>query len=155
MVYMQDRGFNSFASNMIKLWVNETKWSSLLARILALILYISMSIFDVGPEKLPGLSRNGPQVHIFPPFRSVCTNLPLRLPVALFLFDFWLACLLLSVNQSDRCSLIIKKQVLLVIASFGNCHFSSHRFRPNYGLGRKSHWGAFCGEWSSGWRVHA
>ena len=24
------------------------------------ILYISISIFDFGPEKLPGLSRNGP-----------------------------------------------------------------------------------------------
>ena len=47
---MQDRGFTSFASNMIKPSVNETKWSSLLARIRALILYIS----------LPGLSRNGP-----------------------------------------------------------------------------------------------
>ena len=41
-VYMQDRGFNSFASNMIKLSVNETKWSSLLARTRALILYISI-----------------------------------------------------------------------------------------------------------------
>ena len=49
-VYMQDRGFNSFASNMIKPSVNETKWRSLLARIRALILYIS----------LPRLSRNGP-----------------------------------------------------------------------------------------------
>ena len=26
----------------------------------AFILYISISIFDFGPEKLPGLSRNGP-----------------------------------------------------------------------------------------------
>ena len=59
-VYMQDRGFNSFASNMIKLSVNETKWSSLLARTCALILYISIWKFDFGPEKLPGLSRNGP-----------------------------------------------------------------------------------------------
>lgn len=100
-------------------------------------------------------SRAWHQVHFFSLFRSVCTNFPRRLPGALFLFDFWLACLLLSVNQSDRCSLIIKKQVLLVIASIGNCHFSSHRIRPNYGLGRKSHWGALCGEWSSGWRVHA
>ena len=41
-VYMQDRGFNSFASNMIKLSVSETKWSSLLARTRALILYISI-----------------------------------------------------------------------------------------------------------------
>ena len=41
-VYIKDRGFNSFASNMIKLSVNETKWSSLLARTRALILYISI-----------------------------------------------------------------------------------------------------------------
>ena len=46
---------------MIKLSVNETKWSSLLARISALILYISIWIFYFGPVKLPGLSRNGPQ----------------------------------------------------------------------------------------------
>ena len=47
---------------MIKLSVKETKWSSLLARAYALILYISISIFGFGPEKLPGRSRNGPQV---------------------------------------------------------------------------------------------
>ena len=46
---------------MTKLWVNETKWSSLLARTRALILYISIWIFYFGPVKLPGLSRNGPQ----------------------------------------------------------------------------------------------
>ena len=42
LVYMHDRGFNSFASNMIKLSVNEIKWSSLLARTHALILFISI-----------------------------------------------------------------------------------------------------------------
>ena len=47
---------------MIKLSVNETKWSSLLAWTRALILYILIWIFDFGPVKLPGLSRNGPQV---------------------------------------------------------------------------------------------
>ena len=47
---------------MIKLSINETKWNSLLARPRALILYISIWIFDFGPEKLPGLSRNGPLV---------------------------------------------------------------------------------------------
>ena len=57
---MQDRGFNRFASNMIKLSVNETKWSTLLARTCALILHTSIWLFDFGPEKLPGLSRNGP-----------------------------------------------------------------------------------------------
>ena len=46
---------------MIKLSVNDTKWSSLLARTRALILYISIWIFDFGPVKLPGPSRNGPQ----------------------------------------------------------------------------------------------
>ena len=34
--------FNSFVSNVIKLSVNETKWSSLLAGTRALILYISI-----------------------------------------------------------------------------------------------------------------
>ena len=56
---MQGRGFSSFASNMIKLSVNETEWSSLLARTRALILYISIWKFDYGPETLSGLSRNG------------------------------------------------------------------------------------------------
>ena len=46
---------------MIKLSVNEKKWSSLLARTRALILYISILIFDFGPEKLPRLSRRGPR----------------------------------------------------------------------------------------------
>ena len=43
--------FNRFASSMIKLLVSETKWSSLLARTCALILYISIWIFDFGPVK--------------------------------------------------------------------------------------------------------
>ena len=34
-VYIQERGFNSFADNMIKLSVNKTKWTGLLARIRA------------------------------------------------------------------------------------------------------------------------
>ena len=46
---------------MIKLSVSETKWSSLLSRTHALIPYISIWIFDFGPKKLPGLSRNVPQ----------------------------------------------------------------------------------------------
>ena len=41
-VYMQDRSFNSVASNLIKPSVNETKWSILLARTRALILFISI-----------------------------------------------------------------------------------------------------------------
>ena len=39
-VYMHDRGFNSFACNVIKLSVNETKWSSLPARTRGFDLYI-------------------------------------------------------------------------------------------------------------------
>ena len=45
---------------MTKLSVNETKLSILLARTHPLILFISIWIFDFGPVKLPGLSRNGP-----------------------------------------------------------------------------------------------
>ena len=44
-VSIKDRGFNIFASNMIKLPVIETEWSTLLARTLALILYISIFRF--------------------------------------------------------------------------------------------------------------
>ena len=49
---MQDRGFNSFTSNMIKLSLSETKWSSLLSRTGALILFILIWIFEFGPEKV-------------------------------------------------------------------------------------------------------
>ena len=45
---------------MLKLSVNEKKWSSLLARTHDVILYISIWIFDFGPEKLPVLSKNWP-----------------------------------------------------------------------------------------------
>ena len=45
---------------MIELSVNETKWCSLLASTRAFIRYISIRIFDFGPVKLPGRSRNGP-----------------------------------------------------------------------------------------------
>ena len=41
-VYIKDPGLDSSASNMIKLSVNEAKWSSLLARTRTLILYISI-----------------------------------------------------------------------------------------------------------------
>ena len=54
---------------MIKLSVNETKGSSLLASVRALMLHISISIFDFGTETLPGLSRNGPLPNPPPPPR--------------------------------------------------------------------------------------
>ena len=46
--------FNSFASNMIKQSVNETKWSSLLARTRAFILYISIPSIWLRARKLAG-----------------------------------------------------------------------------------------------------
>ena len=51
---------------MIKLSVNEAKWSSLLAKTLALTLYISIWIFDFGPEELPGLfEKRAPESKIY------------------------------------------------------------------------------------------
>ena len=55
-VYMQERGFNSFASKKIKLAVNETKLSTLLARTRALVLYISIS----GPKSYRDFRETGP-----------------------------------------------------------------------------------------------
>ena len=67
-----------FISNMIKLSVSKIKWSSLLARTRALILYITIWIFDLGPVKLPGLSRNGP-------LATTCISLPrYQLPIRNF-----------------------------------------------------------------------
>ena len=45
---------------MIKRSVTKTKRTGLLARARAIILYILILILGVGPEKLPGLSRNVP-----------------------------------------------------------------------------------------------
>ena len=79
------RGLKRFAANMIKLSVSETQWSSLLARTRALIRYISNWIFDFGPEKLPGLSRNRPQVIKKSPKWIICGStrcIPLRAATA-------------------------------------------------------------------------
>ena len=54
------RARKAFVVYMVKLSVNETKWSILLARTRDLILFISIWIFDFGPEKLSGFRRNGP-----------------------------------------------------------------------------------------------
>ena len=60
-VYIQDRGFNSFPdNNMTKISINKTKWSCLLAKTCTLILPIFF-IFDEGPEKLLGLSKERPK----------------------------------------------------------------------------------------------
>ena len=52
-VYMQERGF---ASNIIKLAINETKWSTFLARTRALVLYISIS----DPKSYRDFRERGP-----------------------------------------------------------------------------------------------
>ena len=49
---------------MIKLSVSETKWSSLLARTGALILYISIGKFDFGPESYRDFRETGPRSQI-------------------------------------------------------------------------------------------
>ena len=51
-VYMQDRCFNGYADNMIKLSVNAIQFE-------IVCLQASFRIFDFGPKKLPGPSRNG------------------------------------------------------------------------------------------------
>ena len=51
-------------SHMIKLPVNETKWSILLTRTRALILFISIWIFDFGPKKVIGtFKKRAPGPH--------------------------------------------------------------------------------------------
>ena len=51
-------------SYMIKLPVNETKWSILLARTRVLILFISIWIFDFGPKKVIGtFKKRAPGPH--------------------------------------------------------------------------------------------
>ena len=70
---------------MIKLSVNEAKWSSLLDRTRTLILYISIWIFDFGPEKLPGLSRNWPRPLLHSTFKFAMKKL-------IELITFWSEC---------------------------------------------------------------
>ena len=53
---MEDGGFNSFATNMMKLSVSETKWSSLLARTGAFILEYLIS----GPKSYGDFRETGP-----------------------------------------------------------------------------------------------
>ena len=64
---MQDRGLNSFASNMIKLSVKETKWSILLARTRPLILFSSISDLISGPKSYRDFRETG----IFVPVNSI------------------------------------------------------------------------------------
>ena len=91
---------------MIKLSVSETEWSSLLARTRALILYISIWIFVFGPEKLPGLSRNGPQDRVICFWQGIIMHWKLntRAPNDVFLLNtlkslFRLSRVLLDLNR--------------------------------------------------------
>ena len=63
-ICIQHRRHRSFESNAIKLSVNETKCTGLWAGNRATTLSVLNSNFGLGPEKLPGLSRNRPPVHI-------------------------------------------------------------------------------------------
>ena len=81
---------------MTKLSVSETKWSSLLARTRALILYISIWKFDFGPEKLPGLSRNGPLAPLLR-FPLTCSSFSFKKSaLTCYMYGRWLRELILS-----------------------------------------------------------
>ena len=57
-----DGSFKSFEYYRVKLLAKETKWTSLEFRTHPTLLEILISKSDFGPVKLPGLSRNVPQV---------------------------------------------------------------------------------------------
>ena len=63
-VYMQDRSFNSFASNMIKLSVNETKWSILLARTSALFLLFRFGYLISCPKSYRDFGETDPRPQV-------------------------------------------------------------------------------------------
>ena len=57
---VSDESFKRFENCTVKLSAKETKWTSLEVRTHATFLETSISKYDFGPVKLPGLSRNGP-----------------------------------------------------------------------------------------------
>ena len=58
-VFAWDQSFNNFENDTMKLSVNEAKLTGLWARNFTTIQLLLISKFAFGPEKLPGLSRNG------------------------------------------------------------------------------------------------
>ena len=58
---IHDQSFNNFDNDTMKLSVNEAKLTGLWARNWATIQQVLILKFALGPEKLLGLSRNGPQ----------------------------------------------------------------------------------------------
>ena len=57
---VSDESFKRFENCTVKLSAKETKWTSLEVRTHPTFLETSISKYDFGPVKLPGLSRNGP-----------------------------------------------------------------------------------------------
>ena len=55
-----DGSFKSFESYTVKFSAKETKWTSFEVRTHPILLENLISKYDIGPVKLPGLSRNGP-----------------------------------------------------------------------------------------------
>ena len=114
---------------MIKLSVSETEWSSLLARTGALILYISIWIFVFGPEKLPGLLRNGPQDRVICFWQGIIMHWKLntRAPNDVFLLNtlkslFRLSRVLLDL---DRCILSDARTSVLFSPNF-RCNLTNY-----------------------------
>ena len=60
-VCIQYQSFNNFENAIMKLAANEAKLAGLWDRNCATIQQVLISKFAFGSEKLPGLSRNGPQ----------------------------------------------------------------------------------------------
>ena len=59
---MQDRGFNSFVSNVIKLSANETEWSSLLAGPALLFFTFRFEGVFSGPKSYRDFRETGPRL---------------------------------------------------------------------------------------------
>ena len=57
---VSDESFKRFQNCTVKLSAKETKWTSLEVRKHPTFLETSISKYDFGPVKFPGLSRNGP-----------------------------------------------------------------------------------------------
>ena len=61
-VCVQDQSFNNFENNTMKLSVDETKLTGMWAWNCAAFQQVVILKFALGPEKFPGLPRNGPPV---------------------------------------------------------------------------------------------
>ena len=92
-VCFQDQSFNNCENDTMKLSVNEAKLTGLCARNCATIQQVLILKFAFGPEKLPGLSRNGPkkeccQYYTAKCYLSFCRSYVLGINAA-FSFSFF------------------------------------------------------------------